>query len=99
MRSSYWSSDVCSSELGDLRGRGMSWRGFRATNRLLYAPASNPKNAAWDGIGAHNGDPRIRAFNMRMDAALPAGVDRKSVVKGTSVTVSADMGGRWPIKQ
>ncbi|EQB01549.1 hypothetical protein L286_15500 [Sphingobium sp. HDIP04] len=58
---------------GDLRGRGMSWRGFRATNRLLYAPASNPKNAAWDGIGAHNGDPRIRAFNLGLDAALPAG--------------------------
>src|SRR3546814_2861389 len=73
MRSSYWSSDVCSSELGDLRGRGMSWRGFRATNRLLYSPASNPKNAAWDGIGAHNGDPRIRAFNLWLDAALPAG--------------------------
>ncbi|MGK2911088.1 MAG: TonB-dependent receptor plug domain-containing protein [Sphingobium sp.] len=58
---------------GDVRGRGMSWRGFAATNRILYAPASNPKNAEWDGIGAHNGDPRIRAFNLGLNAALPAG--------------------------
>ena len=58
---------------GDVRGRGMSWRGFAATNRILYAPASNPKNATWDGIGAHNGDPRIRALNLGLDAALPVG--------------------------
>lgn len=67
---------------GDLRGRGMSWRGFPATNRILYAPASNPKNASWDGIGAHNGDPRIRAFNIGLNAALPLG-STTAYVQGT----------------
>lgn len=68
---------------GDIKGRGMSWAGFPATNRILYAPASDPRNATWDGIAAHNGDPRIRAFNIGLNAALPLG-DTTAYLQGTA---------------
>lgn len=56
---------------GDVRRRGMAWWNHEATNRTIYAPASNPKNAAWNGDGAHNGDPKIKSFNLAYNAELP----------------------------
>ncbi|WP_404477369.1 TonB-dependent receptor plug domain-containing protein [Novosphingobium sp. BL-52-GroH] len=31
------------------------------------------RNAAWDGDGAHNGDPQIKAFNLSYNGELPVG--------------------------
>ncbi|MET0795163.1 MAG: TonB-dependent receptor plug domain-containing protein, partial [Polyangiaceae bacterium] len=57
---------------GDTRYRGMVWNNFRAT-QAPYAPASNPKNATWNGDGAHNGDPEIEAFNLAYNFEYPLG--------------------------
>ncbi len=57
---------------GDTRYRGMVWNNFRAT-QAPYAPASNPKNATWNGDGAHNGDPQIEAFNLAYNFEYPIG--------------------------
>jgi len=56
----------------DGRYRGLAWWNFPAT-APPYAPAENPKNATWNGDGAHNGDPEIQAFNLAYNAELPLG--------------------------
>lgn len=55
----------------DAKQRGMAWWNRPATNTIIYAPASNPKNAAWNRDGAHNGDPQIKALNLAYNAELP----------------------------
>jgi len=59
---------------GDARKRGIAWWNFYSAD-LPYSPASNPKNATWNGDGAHNGDPEVRAFNLAYNAELPLGGD------------------------
>lgn len=54
----------------DARKRGLAWSNFFASN-VPYAPANNPKNAGWNGDGAHNGDPEIRSFSLGYNAELP----------------------------
>lgn len=64
---------------GDIRHRGAAWWNFPATNRLFYGSTTNPsaiataKNAAWNQDGAHNGDPKIDAWNIAYNARLPLG--------------------------
>ena len=71
----------------DARYRGASYWNLRATSGP-YAPADNPKNASWNGDGAHNGDPRIGAVNgfYNLDLDLSSSVHVYSF--GT-------LGGRW----
>jgi iron complex outermembrane receptor protein len=57
---------------GDVRHRGLTWQNFFAT-QLPYAPVSNPKNAQWNGDGAHNGDPGIKSYSLGYNAELPVG--------------------------
>jgi iron complex outermembrane receptor protein len=71
---------------GDTRYRGMVWNNFPAT-QAPYAPANNPKNATWNGDGAHNGDPQIEAFNLSYNIEYPIG-DVTLYSFGTG-------GGRW----
>ena len=54
----------------DARKRGLSWSNFYAAN-LPFSPASNPKNANWNGDGAHNGDPEIKSYSTNYNAELP----------------------------
>jgi iron complex outermembrane receptor protein len=54
----------------DTRYRGLVWNNFYAT-QVPYAPATNPKNAFWNGDGAHNGDPQIALFNLSYNFELP----------------------------
>lgn len=56
----------------DARKRGLAWSNFYAAN-LPYSPASNPKNATWNGDGAHNGDPELKSFSTSYNAELPVG--------------------------
>lgn len=58
----------------DARKRGMAWWNFYSAD-LPYSPASNPKNASWNGDGAHNGDPEVKAFNLSYNAELPLSPD------------------------
>jgi iron complex outermembrane recepter protein len=55
---------------GDIRYRGQSWWNFPGT-QPPYAPKDNPKNATWDGDGAHNGDPQIKGANIFYNFDLP----------------------------
>lgn len=55
----------------DARKRGQTWNNFPSTNLVNYSPASNPKNAAWNRDGAHNGDPGIEAYDLALNAELP----------------------------
>jgi iron complex outermembrane receptor protein len=55
---------------GDARKRGLAWSNFYA-GQLPYSPAGNPKNAAWDGDGAHNGDPELKSYSTSFNAELP----------------------------
>jgi len=57
----------------DARKRGLAWWNFAASNKTIYAPASNAKNATWSGDGAHNGDPEIKAFNLAYNAEYELG--------------------------
>ncbi|HEX7872903.1 MAG TPA: TonB-dependent receptor [Sphingobium sp.] len=54
----------------DARKRGLAWWNFFSSD-LPYSPASNPKNATWNGDGAHNGDPEVKAINLGYNAELP----------------------------
>jgi iron complex outermembrane receptor protein len=38
---------------------------------LANVAAANARNAQWNGDGAHNGDPQIKAFNLAYNAELP----------------------------
>ncbi|EGD58042.1 TonB-dependent receptor [Novosphingobium nitrogenifigens DSM 19370] len=61
----------------DGRHRGMAWWNFPATNGNFYGSATAPdaaaqaKNATWNRDGAHNGDPRIDAWDVAYNARLP----------------------------
>src|SRR3546814_20968285 len=99
MRISYWSSDVCSSDL-DLPGcrptrplprqssRGGQIYKCRARRRRLHATA--PSMFRSFGNSANGTVHQSRVF------PCP---DRKSVVEGKSVSVRVDLGGRRIIKK
>ena len=59
----------------DARRRGQTWNNFFATNPP-FSPATNPLNASWNGDGAHNGDPKILAFNLAYNLEVPLGEAR-----------------------
>src|SRR3546814_11675511 len=88
MRISDWSSDVCSSDLG------------RPGARRRHLGARAPAGAAQlRRLGAAQGlqpavQPRLAGVR---EGGRPG--DRKSVVKGTSVSVRVDLGGRRILKK
>src|SRR3546814_12767455 len=88
MRISDWSSDVCSSDLDDGRppgsgedrlGRG-PWPASHHPFVHRVEPERHGGRAVHDDVHPEDGDGRDR--------------DRKSVVKGKSVSVRVDLGGR-----
>src|SRR3546814_17837599 len=96
MRISDWSSDVCSSDLGDT-GSIEATADQRAFGAILHqieaeigpAPPPAPRN-----------DPFARAGGVvQQDQSAHDDLDRKSVEEGKSVTVSVDLGGRRIIKK
>jgi len=50
--------------------RGLTWNNFAAT-QVPYSPASDPRNATWNGDGAHNGDPEISEYGLFYNAEAP----------------------------
>src|SRR3546814_13443032 len=107
MRISDWSSDVCSSDLGDHRrqllGLLRAWLGWLVVlgsgrERLADAVAGGDRAAPF---GDRAGDARRVA---RVDGDARGGrlldvEDRKSVVSGKGVSVRLDLGGRRTIKK
>ncbi|WP_085316078.1 TonB-dependent receptor plug domain-containing protein [Derxia lacustris] len=79
----------------DARQRGMAWWNFPASNRIAYAPASDPRNAAWNGDAAHNGDPEIRAGNVAFNAELPLDATLKLYSFGTLGKRYTEMGNNY----
>src|SRR3546814_15037689 len=101
MRISDWSSDVCSSDLFGDDGRSDLRGGGRDQGRLF------PPFRVEGGAGGRRGRglDRPRAPDVRDAAACEARrsarstADRKSVVEGTSLLVSVNLGGRRIIKK
>src|SRR3546814_11954296 len=109
MRISDWSSDVCSSDLG---GKAREQRVDRVlAGRDAADDVRNDVHdmaVELDGIAvgdAHAAADRsaadVVAAEVEQQQMLGAflGIDRKSVVKGKSVSVSVEFGGRGIIKQ
>src|SRR3546814_18632641 len=89
MRISDWSSDVCSSDIDRTvsEGLGMRWSFMGPFKTIdLNAPGGVADYAERLGPLYHS-------------IAMDRRQDRKSVVKGTSVSVSVDLGGRGIIKK
>src|SRR3546814_2677403 len=87
MRISYWSSDVCSS---DLKGIFMT-----RPNSILAALHGNEEGHATPAIATVIGS--AGAILLGIGAANDSGglaIDRKSVVEGKRVSVRVDIGGR-----
>src|SRR3546814_14851136 len=100
MRISDWSSDVCSSDLlAQSRPLGA---------QVVFCAPAGSAGALWSG-----GNARLRLRSQYGQCVYPdlgvlrryakpvsgAGLDRKSVVKGKSVSVRVDLGGRRIIKK
>src|SRR3546814_12130082 len=104
MRISDWSSDVCSS---DLRAEPVDQIGHRLfVQRAAFKLelAGNERFHHWhrqaDQVEAETGVKRVgKRFHPFAEQAGQQGGDRKSVVKGKSVSVGVDLGGRRIIKQ
>src|SRR3546814_19301797 len=100
MRISDWSSDVCSSELFDFTEHDvLLHRSYPMRQNMVVCYHRTPAEAAparkrssrtilWRGYGNQERD------EDRRPDRLPQRRDRKSVVKGTSVSVRVDLGGR-----
>src|SRR3546814_18011890 len=97
MRISDWSSDVCSSDLGEGPRQGRDdMRGKRLALAMMMACAGSAAIAAPLHAQAAPAE-TLEIDKKRIDAALAA--DRKSVGWGKSVSVRVDLGGRRIIKK
>src|SRR3546814_16515096 len=112
MRISDWSSDVCSSDLAlDRRARKLDRRDARRARRSFqgarrYGRRSDSNRRARHQMGRQIGrgrgrrmarDSRKNPRRRHIDLRNPE--DRNSVVKGKSVSVRVDLGGRRFIKK
>src|SRR3546814_17658125 len=101
MRSSDWSSDVCSS---DLQPRFQDGEGRQAL-RLCGVGGCRRRQGPgrlwpWQGARGSRGDLQGDSFCKEGDGSHSAARrDRKSVVSGKSVSVRVDLGGRRIVKK
>src|SRR3546814_18596951 len=102
MRISDWSSDVCSSDLGDQEhvifggaGRAYDRNIFDYMAREYYGGAFTSYTLLLD-TPLHECD---AAANTSCIPFVPSLIDRKSVVSGKSVSGRVELGGRRSIKQ
>src|SRR3546814_14685931 len=95
MRISDWSSDVCSSDLDSLANDGPRLSAPRS--RTLPTSLRCPNGSPQPPSEPQYAPPRVARLPRHRFRALPP--DRKSVVKGKSVSVRVDLGGRRVIKK
>src|SRR3546814_12535013 len=105
MRSSDWSSDVCSSDLicGPRRGAGADeGRAGDGSRHGGQRAGSGRRHCLSAVVGAHR-PPLIGPATLSWSGSHPWGgtepIERKSVGEGTSVSVRVDLGGRRIIKK
>src|SRR3546814_13915368 len=101
MRISDWSSDVCSSDLlSKLQSAGQAMRqGIRdeiqaAANQIFSMAVEQVRSELDSEVRRFQDDIRREVDALKQDIR-----DRKSVVKGKSVTVRVDLGGRRIFKK
>src|SRR3546814_13074548 len=100
-RISDWSSDVCSSDLGQAAAQGVDFLGAvhfhhgRIQLGLVVAALFTQGLQPWRDLFPF-GHRAIAGSRQRVEHQLE---DRKSVVKGKSVSDSVDLGGRRIIKK
>src|SRR3546814_14868366 len=94
LRISYWSSDVCSSDLvvaspapSSSSSLSRNQSAAAGTSSRVNSPTSSARSAPW----------RNKPMSARRPDNKPR--DRKSVVKGKSVSVSVELGGGRIIKK
>src|SRR3546814_10945540 len=97
MRISDWSSDVCSSDLSVISTR-FAWPLRNSINRTRSptATASSTREASMRGVDPATSTPQLSSHSHSLRGSL---TDRKSAVKGTSVSERLDLGGRRNIKK
>src|SRR3546814_20049397 len=103
MRISDWSSDVCSSDLPDnwVELRNAQIRDLTPEQVNTAARTLDPGALTWVVVGDLDKiEQPVRALDLGKVSIIDAdGQDRKSVVKGKSVSVRVDLGGRRLIKK
>src|SRR3546814_16518276 len=93
MRISDWSSDVCSSDLASWRALNLAWW-YNDHSEFFYRHIHGDKDTfhlAWRRARTPYAMPPFPIESLEGD--------RKSVVKGKSVSVRVDLGGRRSIKK
>src|SRR3546814_14832514 len=106
MRSSDWSSDVCSSDLDLVRGAGEPAQAPGGEQRLLHVELEQqqlqkvplPPQDVRCLRQTHGHGCTSSGLAAPIGSAI-RGLDRKSVVEGKSVSVRVDLGGRRIIKK
>src|SRR3546814_13156283 len=102
MRISDWSSDVCSSDLGDGHAPDVYGRllrsGLTEGRSMAKLPSGELENQVLGVLWANGGALTPRDVHDALGAARGL-ADRKSVVKGKSVSERVDRGGRRIIKK
>src|SRR3546814_12047033 len=101
MRSSDWSSGVCSSDLRMDWSR-TTWSSLAVLMRWIAAkPLAHVEMAGRcpQRIGERTASGSIGKYPKRDFCAAQGPLDRKSVVQGKSVSVRVDLGGRRIIKK
>src|SRR3546814_15800521 len=111
MRISDWSSDVCSSDLRtDERPRGADLHERQVAGRSEAGVKASVKAATIElvehiadiqlqiGLVAHSQWSKAKT-RIQIDQRIGRRLERKSVVKGKSVSVGVDLGGRRHIKK
>src|SRR3546814_11444429 len=108
MRISDWSSDVCSSDLGQRRVVGHLCQGAGAATVVVGVAGSGKTTAldaastALESAGSRVLGPSTSwqaAWTLGRDADLESRTDRKRVVSGNSMSIRVDPGGRRIIKK
>src|SRR3546814_20623240 len=106
MRISDWSSDVCSSDLGQAQGQQAGADQDGHLGHLGEQPPALVEEEEHTGGQRQGTEERSNAHAQRQLPRLVVlvyveggAIDRKSVVLGKSVAVSVDMGGRRIIRQ
>src|SRR3546814_20469493 len=102
MRISDWSSDVCSSDLGDayvINGQKIWTTQAQHADWMFALVRTDNSGRKQQGITFLLIDMKTPGITVRPTETIAGGRDRKSGVKGKSVSIRVELGGRRIIKK